>query len=373
MDTASSILDVGQAIEVDVELSMSGGSFLLSVETDGERSAEPDGGEPDVGRGDVGCDRFVSMGGVDQSLEDDLCGSAPFGPLDVAEEGMHDVDGAESDVDRFVEVATQCCTTLGFFEGGFACGDGPIEYVERDTAEEVLLVGEVSVQGGDPDSGGSRDGVAWRLAASLEDQFDGGVEEPSPVPAGVGSLGVVLGDGVLTAHETEYIPPLMTEYGMKTPRSGEQSGDHEDVAVTYDRFDHITGPFFHGTRITFEVGDLLVPGQPSNFHEGRISNHVYFAALLEPAIWGAELATVLSGSSERGCIYIVEPTGPFEDDPNVTNKRFPGNVTQSYRTRHPLRVLGEVETWEPHPPETLQGMLDGLARLREQGIDVIED
>lgn len=160
---------------------------------------------------------------------------------------------------------------------------------------------------------------------------------------------------------------------MKTQRLGERSGDAEYVAVTYTRCDHIAGPFYHGTKSVFEVGDLLVPGQLSNFHQGRVSNHVYFAALLEPAIWGAELATALAGSSERGCIYVVEPTGPFEDDPNVTNKRFPGNVTQSYRTRHPVRVLGEVETWEGHTPEALQGMLDGIARLREQGLDVIED
>ena len=75
----------------------------------------------------------------------------------------------------------------------------------------------------------------------------------------------------------------------------------------------------------------------------------------------------------NGDIYVVEPTGPFEDDPNVTNKKFPGNTTQSYRTRQPLRIVGEMETWEGHAPEVLQGMLDNIARLREQGLDVIED
>jgi rifampin ADP-ribosylating transferase len=90
-------------------------------------------------------------------------------------------------------------------------------------------------------------------------------------------------------------------------------------------------------------------------------------------VWGAELATALAGSSERGHIYIVEPLGSFEDDPNVTNKRFPGNPTQPYRTRHPLRIVGELEDWEGHDPEVLKGMLDSVARLREQGLDVIED
>lgn len=145
------------------------------------------------------------------------------------------------------------------------------------------------------------------------------------------------------------------------------------VPVTYANCDHITGPFYHGTKLAFRENDLLLPGHLSNYHEGRTSNHIYFAATLEPAIWGAELANALAGSNERGHIYLVEPTGPFEDDPNLTNKKFPGNVTQSYRTRHPLRVLEELDTWEGHSPEAIQGMLDGITRLREQGLDVIED
>ncbi len=104
-----------------------------------------------------------------------------------------------------------------------------------------------------------------------------------------------------------------------------------------------------------------------------MSNKIYFTALVDTAAWGAELATALAGGEERGRIYVVEPLGPFEDDPNVTNKRFPGNVTQSYRTRHPLRVISEVESWEGHDPEVLKEMLDHLALLREQGLDVIED
>lgn len=147
----------------------------------------------------------------------------------------------------------------------------------------------------------------------------------------------------------------------------------EYVPVTFERCDHINGPFYHGAKTALTEGELLVPGHPSNYHEGRSSNHVYFAALLEPAIWGAELANALAGSNERGHIYIVEPTGPFEDDPNVTNKRFPGNVTQSYRTRHPLRIVDELQTWEGHGPEVVQEMLEGIARLREQGLDIIDD
>jgi len=145
------------------------------------------------------------------------------------------------------------------------------------------------------------------------------------------------------------------------------------VPVTFEYCDHIEGPFFHGTKTTFAIDDLVVAGQPSNYQDGRTSNHVYFASLLEPAVWAAELAVALAGAEGRGRIYVVEPTGPFEDDPNVTNKRFPGNVTRSYRTRHAMRVVAEVETWDGHAPEALQGMLDNLARLRSEGLDVIED
>jgi rifampin ADP-ribosylating transferase len=143
--------------------------------------------------------------------------------------------------------------------------------------------------------------------------------------------------------------------------------------VTYDHCAHIKGPFYHGTKSVLEAGAELVPGHGSNFQQGRVSNNIYFTALVDTAAWGAELATALAGSAERGHIYVVEPMGPFEDDPNVTNKRFPGNPTLSYRTRHPLRVVAALESWRGHPPEVLKGMLDHLAQFREQGLDVIED
>ena len=145
------------------------------------------------------------------------------------------------------------------------------------------------------------------------------------------------------------------------------------VPVTYDSCASVSGPFYHGTGAALEVGDELVPGRGSNFQAGRVSNNVYFTALVDTAAWGAELATALAGTGDRGRVYVVEPLGPFEDDPNVTDKRFPGNPTQSYRTRSPLRVVGELTDWEGHSPEVLQGMLDSLARMREQGLDVIED
>jgi rifampin ADP-ribosylating transferase len=149
--------------------------------------------------------------------------------------------------------------------------------------------------------------------------------------------------------------------------------DQEWTPVTFENCDLVEGPFYHGTKSVLKPGDELVPGFGSNFQDGRVSNNIYFTALVETAAWGAELATALAGSKERGHIYVVEPLGSFEDDPNVTNKRFPGNPTESYRTREPILVVGELEEWEGHSPEVLKGMLDHLAQLHEQGLDVIED
>lgn len=143
--------------------------------------------------------------------------------------------------------------------------------------------------------------------------------------------------------------------------------------VTYENCERVSGPFYHGTKAKLSKGDLLTTGYVSHFEEGLLLNHVYFAALLEPAIWGAELAVSLSKGEYKGRIYIVEPTGPFEDDPNLTNKKFPGNPTQSYRSSEPLRVIEEVEDWEPHSDEALQAMLDSLADLKRRGLAVIEN
>lgn len=145
--------------------------------------------------------------------------------------------------------------------------------------------------------------------------------------------------------------------------------DNRYIPVTLDSCGHVVGPFYHGTKADLTTGDLLLPGYGSNFEEARVSNNIYFSATLDAATWGAELAK----GNGRGRIYIVEPTGPFEDDPNLTNKRFAGNPTRSYRTPHALRVVGEVTEWPGHPPEVLQHMRDHLAELERQGLAKIED
>ncbi len=132
---------------------------------------------------------------------------------------------------------------------------------------------------------------------------------------------------------------------------------------------HASGSFLHGTKADLGVGDLIVPGRASNFEAGRISNHVYVTKTLDAAAWGAELAA----GDGRGRIYIVEPLGALEDDPNVTDKKFAGNPTMSYRTREPVKVVGELVDWVGHSPEILRAMQDGLAELQRQGLAVIYD
>ena len=133
--------------------------------------------------------------------------------------------------------------------------------------------------------------------------------------------------------------------------------------------DPISQQLYHGTRADLKRGDLIEPGYGSNYGKRKAAAWIYLTATLDAATWGAELAL----GETPGRIYIVEPTGPIEDDPNLTDKKFPGNPTKSYRSRDPLRVTGEVIDWQGHSPEQLQTMMDGLERLKQLGIEAIEE
>ncbi|WP_316225793.1 NAD(+)--rifampin ADP-ribosyltransferase [Bradyrhizobium sp. SZCCHNS3052] len=126
--------------------------------------------------------------------------------------------------------------------------------------------------------------------------------------------------------------------------------------------------FFHGTRADLRPGDLIAVGYSSNFTDAEPLSWVYFTATLDAAIWGAELAT----GDGRGRIYVVEPTGPFVDDPNLTDKKFPGNPTRSHRSRAPLRVIAEVVHWQGHAPDVVRQMKEGVARAMTEGPGIID-
>jgi len=128
-----------------------------------------------------------------------------------------------------------------------------------------------------------------------------------------------------------------------------------------------TGPLYHGTKASLKIGDLLEAGYASNYGEREKANYIYLSATMEAAIWGAELAI----GEGNGRIYIVEPTGSIDDDPNLTDMRFPGNPTRSYRTQYPLRIVGEATGWEGHAPEIIQNMRDSVEELRRQGYEAI--
>lgn len=142
-----------------------------------------------------------------------------------------------------------------------------------------------------------------------------------------------------------------------TASGAERSGPHEPQV------------FYHGTKADMSQGDLIAPGHAPNFGDlERTTTWVYLTATLDAAAWGAELAR----GDGPGRIYIVEPTGPIEDDPNLTDKKFPGNPTRSYRTREPLRVTSEVTGWEGHSAEEIRAMMENLERLRREGVEPIE-
>jgi rifampin ADP-ribosyltransferase len=127
--------------------------------------------------------------------------------------------------------------------------------------------------------------------------------------------------------------------------------------------------FFHGTKADLKIGDFIEVGLNSNYGQRKNAKYIYLTATLDAAIWGAELA--LGEGRER--IYLVEPTGPIENDPNLTDKKFPGNPTMSYRSAHPFKVVGEITIWQGHSAGQVKEMKDALAKLKEQGIEAIED
>lgn len=133
--------------------------------------------------------------------------------------------------------------------------------------------------------------------------------------------------------------------------------------------EHESGALLHGTKALLAKGDFLVPGRISNYEQGRVTNFVYVTKTTDAAAWGAELAV----GDGPGRIYIVKPTGPLEDDPNVTDKKFPGNPTRSYRTTAPVEIVAELENWAGHTPEQVRRMREGLADLKRQGLAVIYD
>ena len=185
------------------------------------------------------------------------------------------------------------------------------------------------------------------------------------------SAELATGDGPARVYVVEPLGPLARvsqQPGYEPPGHPSMSWcSRERLRVTAEVVEWL---HYHGTRADLQPGDLIKPGHFSNFGAtARTANHIYFTRTLDAATWGAELAV----GEGRGRIYIVEPTGPIEADPNLTNKRFRGNPTKSFRSREPLRITGEIADWQGHAPEAIEAMKSGLERHKQLGVEVIDD
>lgn len=127
--------------------------------------------------------------------------------------------------------------------------------------------------------------------------------------------------------------------------------------------------YFHGTKADLKIGDFIQTGFQTNYKQEHKAKYIFLTATLDAAIWGAELSL----GDGPGRIYLVEPTGPIEDDPDLTDRKFPGNPTMSFRSTEPFRVVGELKNWEGHAPEQVAALKANLAKMREQGIQSLND
>jgi len=178
---------------------------------------------------------------------------------------------------------------------------------------------------------------------------------------------LAVGEGPGRVYFVEPIGPVEDVSDQKSPHPSMSCRSREPLRVTGEVTEW---PLYHGTRADLKPGDLIKPGHTPNFGDRtRTTKYVYFTRTLDAATWGAELAE----GGGPGRIYIVEPTGPIEDDPNLTGKKFRGNPTKAFRSGEPVRVTGEVMQWQGHSADALQAMKDGLERLKRRGTEAIDD
>lgn len=168
-------------------------------------------------------------------------------------------------------------------------------------------------------------------------------------------------DAIVTDNSTE------TEKQSNKITTMEQNKEEDKLNVKGAK--PFAQTYFHGTRADLKVGDLIEVGFNSNYGQQKNAKYIFLTATLDAAIWGAELA--FGEGRER--IYLVEPTGAIEDDPDLTDKKFPGNPTKSYRSTQPFKVIGEVSIWQGHPAEQIKAMKTALDKLKEQGVNSLND
>lgn len=156
---------------------------------------------------------------------------------------------------------------------------------------------------------------------------------------------------------------------MKSPKLLSMENNKANYSLNNKGATPFSQTYFHGTKADLKAGDLIEVGFNSNYGQRKNAKYIFLTSTLDAAIWGAELAY----GTGPGRIYLVEPTGSIEDDPDLTDKKFPGNPTKSYRSTHPFRVVGEVTNWQGHPADQIKVMKDHLEKLKEQGVNSLNE
>lgn len=217
-------------------------------------------------------------------------------------------------------------------------------------------------------------GPAHARGSAGEKQVTNYISVTSSLDAAAWQAELASGDGAARIYSVEPTGSMMRDPDAdeEYPVSGKSYRSRDPLRVTSECTDAQGRPLrlYHGTRADLKPGDLIEPGRSPNFGEpDRLTNYVYLTGTLDAATWGAELAL----GEGPGRIYTVEPTGPIMDDPNLTDQRFPGNPTKSYRSRGPLRVTGEVREWPGHSPKAVKAMKDGIEELARLGAGPVDD
>ena len=242
-----------------------------------------------------------------------------------------------------------------------------MEFDPRNEAIQLCVQGIALEENGDIVKAAKLYQTAWDKAANdleryLSAYFIGRSERDPAI--GIEWFGKAL--NIANSIDSEAARSALPAIYAATAECYDELGDAENAKKIHDLAHSVshepkdTGPFYHGTRADLEVGDLLTPGGMSNYEPGLVMNHIYFTA----APNSAGLAAALAGGEGRERVYIVEPTGPFEHDPNVTDKKFPGNPTRSYRSMHPLKVTGEVADWAKQSSDDIQKWKERLAKSK---------
>jgi rifampin ADP-ribosylating transferase len=247
-----------------------------------------------------------------------------------------------------------------------------MEFSPSNNIVKLCLLGMNMEETGKPEEAGKLFLQAWNEATNDFERFLAAhyiAHSEKNVSDKLSWLKKMLENGLKVNDDT--VKSAFPSLYLNIAKCYEELAEHEeakkyfDLAASFVHNPADKGPFYHGTKADLQIGDLLTPGGDSNYKPELKMNHIYFTALVN----GAGLAAELAKGEATPRVYIVEPTGSFENDPNVTDKKFPGNPTRSYRSLEPLKIIGEVSDWKRLTPEELQGWRERLEKNKGEIIN----